>query len=562
MMYAYGGSFSFDEVDTEAIKNKALMNAMKGGPNSGFEIEEMSFFKEAYKTNQFPELKEEVEIMISTEAYVNELINFRHRILSRKGMDRGMAHELKELIPTLESYSNVRHFTEELSGIGVEPSLEAISNKLWVIIGAVIGFIIGMIFKFYQWIKGGKKSKPTKQDVLEVKDIAKDQEKAVDTVATAVTESKKETVTVDIPKVIDQQEIQNSHLPETIKDDIIASTKPLGSSTDSNETVTVQFNVFDVLTTFDEGKAVHDYIQRPNKYARLIYGRRTEGLETILEAFEKFPQLCKVVNDRLDQFSILSKHIDETKGGHDYRDASIARRNMTDIHDNTVRDLGLKGRNRNIDTLPDYSYLILDTIENNQDDAPMFKNIEELLNAYQIGQKRLNAVDWTNIVSIFDTLENSQAVLERSKHIADRVLHWNRIDQAPHYDETADMLLKTSKDIQRDISALMKIYSVITLVYHEVSTHGAKITHVVKANAAGIMNFYRRFNQDIPPEIENLVEKIVVAEDTVKKKIIPAHFIQLSDLEATASFSSEAPPVGPVATQHQGVRLEDVVPKK
>lgn len=149
----------FDPEDSDTIRERAAYNAATGGPNSGFEIQGLELFDEETLANTFPELKEDIDLVVSTESYVRQLSELHYQIQTEGGMSRGLAMELHRLVPDTQSF-NLQGFTEDSTQVNYDVSLEAISATIMSLIAAAVVILIGLIWKFISWLfrRGGSTS--------------------------------------------------------------------------------------------------------------------------------------------------------------------------------------------------------------------------------------------------------------------------------------------------------------------------------------------------------------------------------------------------------------------
>lgn len=212
--------FNFD--DPPEVRRQAQINAEEGGPNSGFELQNIDFFKDGTAANTFPEMKDDIDLIVSTEAYVQRLIDLHERVSSARGMSRSFAVEFNELIPDMQAFSPNR-FTEEITLTGWQPSLEALSAKIWALIIAGAVALIALIVKFFKWLFGGDSSSGGGGASAGVAEVRQEKAQAVESVRSKKDLSSafsklnaatvKEMKLLDLSKeLIDDENVLNSEL--------------------------------------------------------------------------------------------------------------------------------------------------------------------------------------------------------------------------------------------------------------------------------------------------------------------------------------------------------------
>jgi hypothetical protein len=155
----------FNREDDAKTRATAYLNAMSGGPMSGFDFDDKQLFDPNSLANEFPEMQEDLELITSTESYVRQLSDLKDRIHANGGINRGMGLELTRLVPDLQGFQPGT-FTKDISAVNLEPSLETISAKIAALIAAAIAIIVGLVWKFISWLtrRGGQANSGGKID--------------------------------------------------------------------------------------------------------------------------------------------------------------------------------------------------------------------------------------------------------------------------------------------------------------------------------------------------------------------------------------------------------------
>lgn len=554
MMTTSGSIINFDNFhDTEAIKEKALRSAAVGGANSGFEIEGAAFFKDGSLTNEFPEMKDDIDLIVSTEAFVQRLVNFRHRVIEQRGMSRGMAHELLELVPSLESHTSPMHFTEQVSSINSSWSLEAIDVKLWALIAAAVAFVLTLIYKFFSWLTGssdGESSKgPTK---AEASSKLKEAERSMDQQSQAATQAhqvlkdaKGKTMTMSIPAVTDHGSIGRSHLPQILKDTIINKTKDIGSSVSTGgeeAKVEIGFNVYDILSTIDEGKTVYDYIVNPSQFARIIYGKRTIALDLVTGSFNAFHDVAPLVLNKIDLLDQMVKDLKDARDNKTGDNLQVAMKFKADL--DAISKSPLMGEKYKIGktevtSLPQWAAELRTTVMDSSNYRGKFTDLEEMMEAVMLGIRRLKDVQWTSMASLFDVIARAKDSLVVAGQQVKQIQGLStNVQQNDEMETRSSNIMKMIREVQADVAALMSVYSTISKVYREVSVNGAKVLGVARHNAKAIVSFYQRFNLTPPGDLEMIVDEIEdMAKQMEENQQSPrVAVISINDLKSTVSI--------------------------
>ncbi len=528
---AYGASLiNFDNFhDTEAIKNKALMNAANGGPNSGFEIDGMDFFKNPQLANEFPELKDDIDLIVSTESFVTRLVDFRHRVIANKGMSRGMAYELLELVPSLESHTSPMHFTQELSSIGCEMSLEAIDIKLWAIIAAAVAFVAALIYKFIDWLGfaggGASSSGDAKADLDKVKEGIKEsdkklekQEKAITETARIVREGKNEYVEVKIPDHQNLKAVEESDLPEPLKREIIRTSHDIGSSVrkDLEEREHyVKVKLSDILADLEGGAAIYDYLRRPNKWARIIYQDHSKALDLVTTAFEAFESGASIVlgnieimEDIIDDLEAIDAATD--KMGKIAPGARIS--SKLDVMDMVLLNKGeFKVGGHAYPTMGHWAVAVKEAVNDPSEYRPFFTDLEDLLVSHEDAIRRLRKVRFVNILAFIDALQKAEPTLRKFDRIAKSEQGRERVgldDPNSPRSLRAKALMRVATQMARNFNSLMTVYGIISKIYEEASKHGTMIIEKLRTNAKKIIAFYNKHGEYPPPTLVMMQEKL------------------------------------------------------
>jgi hypothetical protein len=525
-MLMSGSLINFDQFhDTDAIKQKAMMNAASGGPNSGFEIEGADFFKQPELANEFPEMKEDIDLIVSTESFVARLVDFRHRVIAARGMNRSMAVELLELMPSLESHTTTRHFTEDLSMIGCDWSLEAIDLKLWGIIAAAIAFVAALIYKFMDWLGFGGGGNGGTGDLNQVKEGVKNADKNLAQQDKAITETMKlvrhtngDYIEVKVPDHDDLKKIAESDLPEPLKKEIVRTTKQLGTGPRTNldeKEHYIKVKLSDVLADLEGGAAVYDYLRKPNKWARIIYQDKSYALEMVTSAFEAFKSGASIVLGNIGVMEELIKDLETLESGTDSmgKMAPGARvSSALDVMDMAMLNTGdFKVGGKSYPSLPHWAVEVKNATNDPSEYRPFFTDLEDLLVSHEDAMRRLRNVNFGGILDFIDALQKAEPTLRRFDRIAKSEEARERNGMTMHdkaRGERAQVLFRVATQVAKNFDALMMVYGIIAKVYEEASMHGTMIVEKLRSNAKKIVAFYNKHKEHAPPTLEKLVDDL------------------------------------------------------
>lgn len=554
-MRSNGNFINFDQFhDTEAIKNKAMASAAVGGPNSGFEIEGMDLFKDPQLTQEFPELKDDIALIVSTEAFVAKLVDFRRRVHAHKGMSRGMAHELLELVPSLESHTSPMHFTEEITSIGCEMSLEAIDIKLWAIIAAAIAFVAALIYKFIDWLGFGGGGSGGSGDLEKAKEGIKEADKKLANQEHAISETVKlvkqnghDIIEVEIPNHLDLKAIEASDLPDPLKKEVLRTTRQLGAHVlpDPNDQKHhIKVKVSDVLADIEGGAAVYDYIRKPNKWARIIYQDRNRALNLVLSSFEAFETGSNIVLHNLALMNDVIEDMEKLDNSPSVGDKMASNMRvgsyLNTLQSTLLTDGEFKVGGHAYQTMGHWALEVKEATNDQSEYRSFFTDLEDLLVSHEVAIRRLRHVRFNNVLVFIEALEKAKPILQRFDKIAHSEEARERMGLADAARaERAEVLMKLAKQMSRNFNSLMTVYAIISKVYEEASKHGTMIVEKLRSNAKKIVTFYNTYGEHPPPTLIQLVEKLeeqlrFQREAEIKARMLPASaFVSMKDVGRT-----------------------------
>lgn len=526
----HGSLINFDNWDTPDIVAKAINNLANGGPNSGFEIDEVRFFKDPELTGQFPEMKEDIDLIISTESYIGRLVDFNNRLHAANGMSRGMAYELSELIPDLQSF-NPSSFTEDVSGVGWQASCEQISAQIWVVIAAAAAFVVALIYKFLRWIFGRKDKgagssgnlKDVKKGIQESEKKARKQERIVGDVSKILDRAGNKTIDVKIPQVVSKPEIQTARIPEQVKERILSQHDDLTSniSSDVKESKIQQFSLKELLVSLEGGRVVNDYLTNPNRYARVIYARKTEALDLVLASIQGFRTYARLI---IGQVDLLKEMLDDLEGEMEPQGATQSVRFDSALQSLDVvvaQTKSIRIGNQTFDTMLHWGAGLANSITQSAMDQPKFEDLEDLLVGHERASRRLASAEFSSMLVFIEALEAAKPVLERIEKMANyqkTKVHNLEVDKRGQ--DRASTIMRVQKVLANNLSGLMRVYSEVSRVIVEVNLHGYKVVDTLRKHSAEIIAVYNRFKEPVPPTLEEIHEALVEKTGDYKENII------------------------------------------
>lgn len=511
-MYTSGSIINFDNFnDTEEIKKRALSNAVDGGPNSGFEIEGSDYFKDDQFANEFPEMKDEAALIISSEAYVNRLIDFDARMRQAKGMSRGMALELKELVPDMQSF-NPMHYTQDLSGIKYEVSLEAISAKIWALIAAAVAVALAIIWKFISWLSGGSSSggggggggsstAEAASGLREAEKNVKAQAKAAEKIANIASKLTGETVTVSVPAVLSHSDVTHSHIPPDVKKDIIALTKDSAGKINPDEKTEVEIEV-EIMAGLDEiVKDNNNTVLRiaTDSYVHLLFTNNHEAIDLVADTFNVFGEVADDVMKKIKTMLAMvnSAGVDSSNHGAFHQ---IELPEPTRIPNRTGSDY---------DTKLHYWAGNLSSQLRKHTETELPELFGDVLLKYYEGYSRLADNSWENLERLFPVLEEGESVLKKLQEYSDGYYKSVKGGAGPEGSEMNAITLRTMTSVvSSELNSLMLVYSTLSKIYSDISLAGYDLLVAFAKHINRIITFHHKYGQPTPEGLDDILADV------------------------------------------------------
>jgi hypothetical protein len=570
--------FTWDKFnDNEAIRSQAVQAAKEGGANSGFEMPDTDFFKQPELANQFPDMKDDIDLIISTESYIHRLVDFDNRMKKAKGMSRGMAHELLELIPSLESHVKPNGFTEDVSGVGYQPSLESISAQMWVVIAAAAAFLVAIIYKFTSWLfgngggsssSGGGSLDKAEEGVKQSEKKVEQQEKVLDKTVRTVQAARGKDLEIKMPAAISHEQVRASNMPESLKEQIIKEIPDLLDSTKIDPVPSkphfLKINLTQALSGYEGGQQVLDYMKKPSRYARVVFAtQRGDAMSLITDSFNGFNAHSKVMLGELEALKEAFEFGKEASSA--FSESSHSSQMAASMKEqaglgslyNLVGDKAgtFKVGSHSFQSTAEWAQKLKDAIHEEGTQTPNFNDLEELLSGYQIGVRRLKEVDWRGMIAFIEVLKRSQPILgqleQKAKELQKKEKGTPGIsNQMSDYERASSIANRTAAkeivSLQRmmaeDYAGLMRVYAEISRVYTEVTKNAAEVVNTLRKNAAGIVALYNKVGEMVPPSLEELADDLSelstqARESTVNQHMLP--FVSVSHLKVSFGGSDD-----------------------
>uniref|UniRef100_A0AAU7PF25 Uncharacterized protein n=1 Tax=Burkholderia phage vB_BgluM-SURPRISE13 TaxID=3159457 RepID=A0AAU7PF25_9VIRU len=571
--------FTWDKFnDTEDIRAAAMKSAAEGGPNSGFEMPDVDYFKQPELANELPDMKDDIDLIISTEAYINRLVDFHDRMMKAKGMSRGMAYELLELVPDMESFVKPNGFTEVISGVGYHPSLESISTQMWVVIAAAAAFLAAIIYKFINWMFGGTGGSSSgggasldkvEQGIRESEKKVDQQEKVLERTSKTVRDAHGKTLNVRMPNAISHEMIRNSSLPEPLQKQIMDEIPDLLDNVKIDPQPKhehfLKINLIDVLTGLEGGSQVLEYMRKPSRYARVVFAlERSDAMSLITHSFEGFNSYSHLMLSRLqaleEAFSIGKEM---SSGFSDYGHTAHLFANVKEqallktVADVSGGDLAtFKIGSKTFNSVGEWAQTLRDSIHDAGSNEPNFNDLEELLTGYQMGVRRLKEVDWRGMITFIELLKKSQPILQQLEKKAEDYQkavkggdfkitpEMSNEERAAKYAQKENMntIIGLQRMLTEDYAGLMRVYSEISRVYTEVTKNAADVVNTLRKNAASIVTLYNKVKEQVPPSLEELVDDLSELSKEARESQVNQHmlpFVSVKHLKVSFGGSDD-----------------------
>lgn len=538
--------------DENTLEQQLLMNAAGGKSVNIMEPGVDGFFISPEMLDDSGEMESTLGLLKSTEAYVNRLVDFNTRIKNAKGMSRGMALELNELVASNETFANPRRFTEEITMTGYEPSLEAITAKMWIMIAAAIAFLVTLIYKFIRWIFGTSDDKAAGGSLDDVKKGIKEtgpklerQERIVHDVLGMVKDTRGDNITINMPQAVDKNAIERSSVPDAMKKEVLRNTSNLGSSVHSEpkkQQITVRLS--DVLADMRGGQQIYDFVRKPNKYARIIYSKNSPALKLVIDSFDGFKSASTIILGQLDILDEMMKTMDEDQG-----EPTVAGRLKVNTFLKTLdRDINNVGDIKFAShSYPNAIYWANDLRNEINTYGPAeapFDDLEDMLVSYESAFKRVRHVDFNKMVAFIEALKRAEpALLKLERYAHKQKLMKNAGELSDADDERAAILMRVHRSIANNLLGLMKVYSHIARVYVEVGKHGYNIVQTLTKNAAHVIAFYNKYKDHPPPTLVMLHEQLQESSREFKDNLVQEHLVakhvSIGDVKYSFSFGDD-----------------------
>lgn len=541
--------FTWDKFnDNEEVRKQAMQSAAAGGPNSGFEIPDVDVFKQPELANEFPDMKDDIDLIVSTESYINRLVDFDRRMKKAKGMSRGMAYELLELIPSLESHVKPNHFTEDISGVGLQASLESISGQMWVVIAAAAAFLVAIIYKFTSWLFGsgggssggsGGSLQDAEAGVRDSEKKVGEQEKVLDKTVRKVQDVKSQELTVRMPAQISHDQVRKSTLPESVQQQIIREIPDLLDNTTIDPKLKqehfLKVNLGEALLGLEGGAQVLEYMKKPSRYARVVFAiQRSKAMELITQSFDGFVTYSKIMMSELDALEEAFNFAKEGQSefsdyhtkltSHQKEESSLL--SLASMSDE--RPAAFKFGTQVFSSAAEWAQTLRDQIHEAGSQEPNFNDLEELLVGYHTGVRRLKEVDWRGMITFIELLKKSQPIMaqleQKAETMRKNAKDTEKFDSA-EYRNHAQMVVRLQRSLTENYTGLMRVYAEISRVYTEVTKNAADVVNTLRKNAAGLVALYNKEGEMVPPALEELADELSELSKEASESVVNQHML-------------------------------------
>lgn len=530
-MFTNGSIINFDNLrDTEEIKKRALANAVDGGPNSGFEIEGSDYFKDDQFANEFPEMKDEAALIISSEAYVNRLIDFDARMRQARGISRGMALELNELVPDMQSF-NPLHYTQDLSGIKYEVSLEEISTKIWALIAAAVAVALAIIWKFISWLSGGSSgggggggggggssTAEASAGLLEAKKNVKVQVKTIEKVSDAAEKLKGETITVSVPAVLSHSDVTHSHIPPDVKKDIIALTKDSAGKIDPTDKTEVEIEV-EIMAGLDEIVKENDKnVLRiaTDSYVHILFTNNNEAIDLVADTFNVFGDVTNDITKKIEYMLSMVNAAGVDSSNH----SAFSKIEFPD----PTRIPNRQGSSFDTDLQHWPTSLNSQLAKHRETEIPPI--FGDVLLKYHEGYSRLADNSWENLEKLFPVLEKGESVLKKLQEYSDGYYKSVKGGTGPEGSENNAITLRTmTRVVSSEMNSLMLVYSTLSKIYSDISLAGYDLLVAFSKHINRVITFHNKYGQPVPEGLSDVLSDVEKHMHTWRENPVHRRFL-------------------------------------
>lgn len=484
-----------------------------------------AFFSNPALAEGFPEAQEELAAVVSLESHIANLVNFEQRLRSTRGMSRGMAMELKELVPDLQSYSP-NNYTNDPSGIMYQVSLEDISVAVWAAIAAAVGIVLAMIYKFINWITGGSSSggggggggsSAITTGINENSANVKVQAKVIHTVHQGFNSAPKTVHVATIPLNQSHEAVKNSHMPPALKAEIIAKTKDTqGHVSPNQDTTQIEVEIMKELgeiqkKTFDGAGAINK-----NSLVNIFFNKDTQYLDAVVDSFDIFDKVAEEVIKKADLLKTAMEAGDDTEDDiQEAYDIATAKSNV--FEGGRIKMIG-----RDIADPRQWESAIYTTFTIGKEVAAP-DNILEMLSLFDTGYEKVANVDWGKLQKLAEAITKAEKVLEQTqKELTEKA----RSKVEAGKGSARSMFIRTVTGmLQNDLNSLMQVYSKLTAFYRELSIGGHDMLVHFKKALTQFVTFFHKYEQPVPAELTQQLENMEDHLKTWKDHPVHARFL-------------------------------------
>jgi hypothetical protein len=146
---------------------------------------------ETVGTGMAPDNNEELDVFVSLEARIEDILVLRESILESCGMSQAYALEAQRLLPDFDNKNPIGFYTVAPSATRYAVAIEELSSGVWTLIAAGIAAVIAIIAKFFKWLGKGDEKK-AEERIQEVANKFEEAKKKLNEVEKLLNEGKTE----------------------------------------------------------------------------------------------------------------------------------------------------------------------------------------------------------------------------------------------------------------------------------------------------------------------------------------------------------------------------------
>lgn len=546
---------NLDADDDEVTRQRAMNSALNGGPNSGFALFNMDLFGEDAETNQFPELQEDIDLVVSTESYVRQLVELHRQVTSGGGMNKGLAMELHRLVPDMQSYG-LNHFTEENSLVNYEATLESISGKLVAIIAAGIAILVGLIWKFVSWLMRRNKSRggqvsdkvdftKSRKEIEAALDISKKASDASAKVADKVEDLVEDirSSQIEFPVIPGLAKAEKNPMPEDFNvkaiDDLVKVAAKTNVSRDGGEPLTVGVTIYELLNSYVQGntdakdvpkfinpeffEAYKDFFHRPNP---LLVDAMTKG--DMAKTMETAGNIGEVLARLMDHNYKLLDSLERTDRFDQFHDVKGHAKRAADI-EALVRFDSITWKGRKGVSLADIVQDMKDSIDNVD---MVYDEKFDLIDLVKISKKYAQL---SRRADFFSKSKRFAEVMERTAFCLEQLKSLTESPRDRHDDVGSRAIYARMHQITinmlKDYKAAIEYFVVLDDYERRIMRFISDTAILLREGMNHLARYYVVRNLEIPSELKKIMDKFEIDYSKTGTDILSSVLHKVGDLK-------------------------------